>query len=189
MKLLAFIKQNKIIVLALLVVLLSFVFLALPGQFAHYGPLNLSSKVASERFAYRLNGYQWMFGTVENVLGNKIGSASAHGIAAFVLLVLCVPGLLFSKKSSFVALLTTLALITVAVLFFTISAAGPKAYPNYHIKPSNNEYSLMLWVPYLIGAFTLLSGGLMGYRTFNVMKNEVASPTQSKGPSYSYLKK
>ena len=189
MKLIAFIKQNKTIVFALLIVLLSFGLLALPGQFAHYGPLNLSSKVASERFAYRLSGYQWMFGTVENILGNKIGSASAHGIAAFALLALCVPGLVCSKKSSFVSLLTTLVLITAAVLFLSISAAGPKSYPLWHIKPENNDYSLMLWVPHLIGGLTLLAGGLMGYRTVNVMRSEIARPTQQKGPSYSYLKK
>ena len=189
MKVVKFIKENKAIVFALLIVLLAFGLLALPGQFAHYGPLNLTSKVASERFRYRLSGYQWTFGTVEDILGNKIGKASAQGIAAFVLLALCVPGLLFSKKSSFVALLTSLALITAAILYLAISAAGPKAYPNLHIKPEDNAYSLMLWVPYVIGGLTLLAGGLMSYRTVIVMKNEIKSPSQSKGPSYSYLKK
>ncbi len=184
-----FLKENKVILFALLVVLVSFGLLAIPGQFAHYGPLNLSSKVASERFLYRLSGYQWIFGTVENKLGSKIGSASAQGIAAFSLLVLCVPGLLFSKKSSFVALLTTLALITVSVLFFSISAAGAKAYPNYHIQPENHAYSLILWVAYVIGGLLILAALLMGYRTFKVMKDEVKSPAKAKGPTYSYLHK
>ena len=190
MKVIKFVKENRVIVFALCVVLLSFILLALPGQFAHYGPLNLSSKVASERFLYRLSGYQWIFGTVETKLGAKIGSASAQGIAAFSILALCVPGLLFSKKSSFVALLTTLALITISVLFFTISAAGPKAYPLYHIPEKNHAYSLMLWVPYLLGSLLVIAGGLMGYRTFKVMKSEVKNPTvSSKGPSYNYLHK
>ena len=189
MKVVKFIKENKVIVLALLIVLLSLGLLALPGQFAHYGPLDLSSKVASERFRYRLSGYQWSFGTVEDILGNKIGKASAQGIAAFVLLVLCVPGLLFSKKSSFVALLTSLALVTAAILFFSISAAGVKSYPNYHIRPKDNAYALILWVPYVIGGLTILAGGLMGYRTFLVMKDEVKSPAKAKGPQYSYLHK
>ena len=180
-------RENKAIVFALLVVLLSLGLLALPGQFAHYGPLNLSSKVASERFLYRLSGYQWIFGTVENKLGSKIGSASAQGIAAFALLALSAVGLLFSKKSSFVALLTSLALITAAILFFSISAAGPKCYPNWHIRPTDNSYSLILWVPYVIGGLTILAGGLMLYRTVMVMKDEVKSPAQSKS-SYSYLK-
>ena len=188
MKLLAFIKQNKIIVLALLIVLLSFGLLALPGQFAHYGPLNLSSKVASERFAFRLSGYEWIFATAKTKLDAKIGTVSAQGVATIVLLGLCVPGLLFSKKSSFVALLTSLALITVAVLFLSISAAGPKSYPDYHIRPADNGYSLMLWVPYVIGGLTLVAGGLMTYHTVIVMKNEVKSPSQTKGSSYSYLK-
>ena len=61
MKVIKFVKENRVIVFALCVVLLSFILLALPGQFAHYGPLNLSSKVASERFLYRLSGYQSRF--------------------------------------------------------------------------------------------------------------------------------
>ena len=187
-KALAFMKENKIIVFALTIVLLSFVFLALPGQFAHYGVLNLNSKVASERFAYRLNGYEWMFATKENILGNKIGSPVAQGIAIFVMLILCVPGLLFSKKSSFVSLLTSLALVTIAILFFTISTAGLKAYPNF-LPAKDHEYSLILWVPYVLGSLILIVGGLMCYRTFKAMKEEVAHPTASKGPSYNYLHK
>jgi hypothetical protein len=188
-KALAFIKENKIIVFALAIVLLSFVFLALPGQFAHYGILNLKSKVPSERFAYRLSGYEWMFATKENILGSKIGSVPAQGIAIFVMLILCVPGLLFSKKSSFVSLLTSLALITISVLFFTISAAGLKAYPAF-LPAKNGEYSLMLWVPYVLGSLIVIAGLLMSYRTFKVMKDEVQHPTAStKGPSYNYLHK
>ena len=176
-----FIKENKIIVLALVIVLLSFGFLALPGQFAHY------SANGKNTFFYNLSGYQWMFGTAKNSLGNEIGSASAQGIAALALLALCVPGLLFSKKSSFVALLTTLALITVSVLFFTVSAAGAKAYKVFH-DFGTGDYAYG-WVPYLIGGLVVAAGLLMGYRTFIVMKNEVKSPTQSKGPTYSYLHK
>ena len=184
-KALAFIKENKIIVFALAIVLLSFVFLALPGQFAHYG--YLSPKLG---YTYKLNGYQWMFGTVKNqYLDEKIGSASAQGIAILVMLVLCVPGLLFSKKSSFVSLLTSLALITISILFFTISAAGLKAYPAF-LPAKNGEYSLMFWVPYVLGGLIVLAGGLMGYRTFKAMKDEVKHPTASnKGPTYNYLHK
>ena len=186
-KCLAFIKENKIIVAALAVVLLSFVFLALPGQFAHYGVLKLDSKVPSERFAYRLSGYQWIFATEKNVLGNKIGSVPAQGVAIFVMLILCVPGLLFSKKSSFVALLTSLALVVIAILFFTVSKAGLKAYPTFW-PAKDHEYSLMLWVPYVLGGLIVVAGLAMCYRTFKVMKEEVKRPTQPKGPTYSYLK-
>ena len=187
-KCLTFMKENKSIVFALAVVLLSFVFLAIPGAFAHYDYIGIIN--GHKTFRYNFSGYQWIFGTVKNILDVKIGSPSAQGIAIFVMLILCVPGLLFSKKSSFVALLTTLALITISVLFFTISAAGPKAYPLYHIPEKNHAYSLMLWVPYLLGSFTVLAGGLMGYRTFKVMKDEVEHPTaSSKGPSYNYLHK
>ena len=188
-KCLTFIKENKIIVAALAVVLLSFVFLALPGQFAHYGVNILNSKKPSDRYFYWLSGYEWFFGTKTTITDVKLGSASAQGIAIFVMLILCVPGLVFSKKSSFVAMLTSLALVTIAILFFTISAAGAKSYPGWHIPAENNEYTLMGWVPYVLGAFIMLSGLAMCYRTFKVMKEEVARPTQPKGPSYSYLKK
>ena len=187
-KCLTFVKENKIIVFALAIVLLSFVFLALPGQFAHYGVLNLKSKVPSERFLYRLSGYEWIFGTRVNALGNKIGSASAQGIAIFVMLILCVAGLIFSKKSSFVALLTSLALITIAILFFTISAAGYKSYPSF-LPAEDNEYTLISWVPYVLGSLILIAGVAMSYRTFLVMKDEVKHPVQTKGPSYNYLHK
>ena len=189
MKLLKFFKENKVIVFALLVVLLSFGLLALPGQFAHYVPDVFSG--SKRTFVYNLSGYQWIFGTVKYKYNADayIGKASAQGIAAFSILVLCVPGLLFSKKSSFVALLTSLALITAAVLFLSISAAGVKSYPNFHIRPENSEYTLMRWVPYVIGSFLVLVGGLMTYRTVMVMKNEVARPSQAKGPTYSYLHK
>ena len=188
-KCLAFVKENKIIVFALAIVLLSFIFLALPGQFAHYGVLNLKSKVASERFLYRLSGYEWMFATKENVLGDKIGTVPAQGIAIFVMLILCVAGLVFSKKSSFVALLTSLALVTIAILFFTISAAGLKAYPAF-LPAEDHEYSLMCWVPYVLGGLIMLAGLAMSYRTFIVMKAEAKAPVQpkGKGPTYSYLK-
>lgn len=185
-KCLAFVKENKIITFALAVVLLSFIFLALPGQFAHYGVDGFVKHHYT--FKYNLNGYQWMFGTVEDKLGNKIGSASAQGIAIFVMLILCVAGLVFSKKSSFVALVTSLVLITIAILFFTISAAGLKAYPNFQ-PATDHEYSLMCWVPYLLGSFIMLAGLAMSYRTFLVLKAEAKAPVQPKGPSYSYLKK
>ena len=142
MKLLAFIKQNKAIVLALVIVLLSFGLLALPGQFAHYDVLKITGNKVF--YQYNLNGYQWMFNTVENSSGAKIGKAVAQGIAILVMLGLCVPGLLFSKKSSFVALLTSLALIVIAILCFTISVAGAKCYP--FEKPDKG--SLMSLPPY-----------------------------------------
>ena len=191
-KCLAFCKENKIIVAALVVVLLSFVLLALPGQFAHFCPEDFNG---AKTFKYNLNGYQFFFGTLKNRSGDKIVKPVAQGIAIFVMLILCVPGLLFSKKSSFVALLTSLALVIIAILFFTISVAGSKVYDpkNVEFAPANKDfgpqYSLYLWVPYLLGGLIIIVGGLMCYRTFLVMKDEVKHPTTSKGPTYSYLKK
>jgi len=182
MKLLAFIKQNKIIVLALLIVLLSFGLLALPGQFAHYGIDYISGNKI--HYVYNMSGYQWIF-NLEVKPDIKIGKVVPHGIAIIALLALCVPGLLFSKKSSFVSLITSLALIVVAIMLFAISSYAPKFYDF----PKLDKGTHMSWVPYVIAGLTLLAGGLMGYRTFKVMRSEVARPTQQKGPSYSYLKK
>jgi len=192
MKLLKFIKGNKAIVFAFVVVLLAFGLFALPGQFAHYGVNKLNSKVMSERFIYHLNGYQWAFATVKNTVGTKIGSPVAQGIAIIVMLGLSVFGLVFSKKSSFVSLLTSLVLITISILCFTISVAGLKAYPNFQPADTSDGapyYSLIFWVPYVVGGLVLLAGAALGYRTFKVMKSEVGRPTQQKGPSYSYLHK
>ena len=189
-KCLAFIKENKIIVAALVVVLLSFVLLALPGQFAHYGLDSATKKPYT--FSYNLSGYGFMFGVAKHkYTGDDMPGVKAigQGIAIFVMLVLCVPGLLFSKKSSFVALLTSLALVVVAILFFTISAASAKAYPALHHPGKDGEYSIMSWVPYVTGSLVMLAGLAMCYRTFLVLKAEAKAPVQPKGPSYSYLKK
>ena len=190
-KCISFVKENKIIVFALAVVLLSFIFLALPGQFAHYQVNQLGKHPT---YDYNLSGYDFMFGIAKHkTSGNDMPHVKpiAQGIAIFVMLILCVPGLLFSKKSSFVALLTSLALITIAVLLFTISAASYKAYGEYkiHVISENHDYSNISWVPYLLGAFILIAGLAMSYRTFLVMKEEVKHPTQPKGPSYNYLHK
>ncbi len=180
MKLLAFIKQNKAIVLALVIVLLSFGLLALPGQFAHY---NIQSIINNKvTYKYYMNGYQWFFNL--EVKGDQIGKVVPEGVAIIVLLGLCVPGLLFSKKSSFVAMLTSLALIVVAILFFTVASYGPKFYQF----PKLDKGSHFSWVPYVVGGLTIIAGAAMTYRTVIVMKNEIKSPSQSKGKSYSYLK-
>jgi hypothetical protein len=47
----------------------------------------------------------------------------------------------------------------------------------------------MSWVPYVVASLSLISGGLMMYRTILVMKDEVKKPSQAKGSSYSYLRK
>lgn len=193
MKVVKFIKENKTIVFALLVVLLSFALLALPGQFAHFG-LD-TPKNGHNTFKYNLSGYQFIFGTFKNPHTDaQIGGPVAQGIAAFVMLILCAVGLVFAKKSSFVSLIVSLALIVIAILFFTISVAGSKVYtgnPDFYpaSKDSTTKYSLYNWVPYVIGGLTIVSGLLLFYRTFKVMRDEVKRPQQAKGPSYSYLHK
>ena len=185
MKLVKFLKENKAIALSFVIVALSFILLAIPKSFAHLGVEHVNPNT----YHYYLSGYEWMFGTVKNALDKAIGSAVPAGIAALSLLALSFVGLCFSKKSSFVALLTSLALITVAILFFASGAATAKAYPDLYQIAENGEFSNMYWAPYVIASLTLIAGGLMMYRTILVMKDEVKRPTQAKGPSYSYLHK
>lgn len=184
-----FIRENKAITLSLFIVVLSLVLLAIPKSFAHLG-VDVIKKGANT-YHYYMSGYEWMFGTVKKIGDAKtaIGSAVPAGIAALSLLALSFCGLCFSKKSSFAALLTSLALITVAILFFASSAATAKAYPDVYQIAENGEFSNMSWAPYVIGALTLIAGGLMMYRTILVMRDEVKRPTQTKGTSYSYLHK
>ena len=59
MKLVKFLKENKIITLALAIVILSFVFFALPGQYAHFVPKNTT--VSPKTYEFYLSGYEWMF--------------------------------------------------------------------------------------------------------------------------------
>ena len=178
--------KNRAILITLIIVVLSFVLLALPGQFAHFG---VEKFVPRTTYKYNLSGYQWMFGTVKNSLDNAIGSAVGSGIAAFVILILVFVGLFFCKKSSFVSLLVSLALITVAILFFSSSAATAKAYSEVYVLSEKGDFTNMSWVPYVIASLTLIGGGIMMYRTVLVMKEEVKRPSQGKGPSYSYLHK
>ena len=153
----------------------------------------LKKKVTS--YEYYFSGYEWMFATKQDMLGNDLGKPVAQGIAIFVMLILCVPGLLFSKKSSFVALLTSLALITISILFFSISAAKEsyttisEGWGAYNKKEPGPKFTLMSWVPYVTGSLIFIVGALMSYRTYKVMKEEIKRPSQPKGPTYSYLHK
>ena len=192
MKLVKFIKENKIIVLAFLIVLLTFGFLALPGQFAHYdlGPIDSHGRAT---FTYNLSGYEWIFATVRKVGSTSkkeyIGSVVPSGIAELALLALSIVGLCFSKKSSFVSLLVSLTLITIAILFFCTSAASSVSYHYYHAVAEKGDFSNIGWVPYVVASLNLIAGGLMMFRTILVLKEEAKHPVQQKGPSYSYLKK
>lgn len=180
MKLIKFVKENKIITFSLFVIVLAFIFLALPGQFAHYG-IGIKST-----YLYDISGYQFIFGTLKDSAGNAVGKCVGQGIAIFVMLILTVAGLVFSKKSSFVCMLTGLSLLVISILFFTISVAGQKVYVAFDVI-GKYKYG---WVPYLLGALILVAAGLVIYKTVLMMKDEIKHPTASnKGPTYNYLHK
>ena len=190
-KILKFVKENKIIVFALAVIVLSFIFLALPGQFARYGIGALEGK--HYEWKYQLSGYQFIFNKGKDILGNPIGTkVVGQGVVIIVFLAVCVPGLLVSNKTSFFTMLTGLLLVATSILFFTISKAGHACYP-YETPvdlDGNKLASLIKWVPYLLGSLIVIAGVLVVYKAVMMMKNEIKHPVASnKAPTYNYLKK
>lgn len=181
-KIIKFVKENKIVVFSLAVIVLSFILFALPGQFAHY-------ELVGKKFNYNLSGYQWIFNTMVkkgNGITAKVGnSVVGQGIAVIVMLAIAIPGLIFSRKSSFVTLVTGLDLLVTSILLFTISNAGLKAYPYAQLV----GHSLMNWVPYVVGALVVIAAGLVIYKAVMMMKDEIKHPVQPKGPTYNYLHK
>lgn len=179
-KLIKFVKENKTITFSLLIVVLSFAFLAIPGFVKFQTYLNGSWK-------YSLNGYQFFFNTAEVIggTGAKLGRhVVGQGIAIIVMLAAAIAGLIFSKKSSFVLMLTGLDLLVVSILFYSIAAKGNEAY-----EPMLTFGYKYGWVTFVLGSLVLIAAGLLIYKTVLVMKDEIKHPSKPQGPSYSYLKK
>lgn len=192
-KVVSFVKENKIVCFALAVIVLSFIFLALPGQFVRWGiyQKELGGKYF---FKYSLSGYEFIFNKGKDIYGNPLGAkVVGQGVIIIVFLALSFVGLCFSKKTSFFTMLTGLVLIVTAILFFTISGAMYKCYPNFVQLYGENDkrISLMKWVPYLLGALIVIAGILVTYKAVMMMKDEIKHPVQDhkKEPTYNYLKK
>lgn len=175
-----FIKENKIIVFALFVIVLSLGLLAVPGF--------TRSHLVGDEPKYLLSGYQTFFNTkytAASVLETKVLTGTvAAGIAAIVMLGVTFIGMLFSKKSSFVMALCGLSLLAIAILFFTMEASVTKV-----IRIPFEGKSNCGWVTYVLGALNLIASGLVIYKTVLVMKDEIKHPAKPKGPTYNYLKK
>lgn len=175
-----FLKENKLAVLSIGVIVLVAILLALPGQFAHYG-------LVGDDYTYKLSGYQFFFNTYTNVLGNQIGaSVVGGGIAIVVLTPFAIASIILGKKSSFFVLLASIFNLVMAILFFTMENASRSAYPSM---PVYEGKAAMGWVTYLSGALLILVALYLGYKAVMMMKDEIKHPTQPKGPSYNYLKK
>ena len=176
---LKFVKENKIIVLAMTVIVLSLILLAIPGQFAH-------ANLIGDKYSLHFGGYEFIFNTRTSVLDAKYGvSVIGAGIAIIVMMVLSLVGLVFSKKSSFVMMITGLMMLTVSILFFTMEGAAEKSYPAFVF----NEGKIITWVNYVAGALMIIAAALVIYKAVMVMKDEIKHPAKPKGPSYNYLKK
>lgn len=182
-KIIKFVKENKIVVFALAVIILSFIFLALPGQFAH------ADLVPNKGFSTKFGGYEFIFNTKEDVLGNAYGKVVGAGVAAIVMLALSVVGLIFSNKSSFVTIVTGLMLITVSILFFTMEKSAINTYGSIHTFWYNDMYHIINWVAYVCGGLIVIAGALVVYKSIMMMKDEIKHPAKAKGPTYNYLKK
>lgn len=181
-KVISFIRENKIISLAIAIVVLSLILLAIPG-FAKFGLRG------EGKYIYHSNGYRLFFGGVKSIVpeADNVGGTVGAGIAAFVLLIVGGVAAGFSKKSSFVMMLTSLELIATAIVFFTMKGSIEKAYAAFALV----EKDLVIgFINYFIGAIVLIAGLLLGYKTVMVMKDEIKHPTKSSsGPTYNYLKK
>ena len=191
-KILKFVKENKIILFALAVIVLSFIFLALPGQFLRYG---IGTKIGNNKYewAYELSGYQFIFNKGTDILGGKLGAkVVGQGVVIIVFLAVCVPGLIVSNKTSFFTMLTGLLLVVTGILFFTLSKAMYKCYPNFDplLNDADKKISILKWVPFVLGSLVLIAGLLVTYKAVKMMKNEIKHPTAgNKTPTYNYLKK
>lgn len=182
-KIISFIRENKIISLVFAIIVLSLILLAIPG-FAKFG---LKGK---DTYTYTANGYSLFFGGVESIVpdADNVGSTVGAGIAAFVMLVIGAVAVCFSKKSSFVMLLTSLELITVAILFFAMKKPVDESYALFSIV---EDGMVLGFLNYFIASIVMIAGLLLGYKTVMIMKDEIKHPSakSSSGPTYSYLKK
>ena len=178
-KLIKFVKENKVVILAFVVLALSFGLLALSGKFIHFECFGKGNT-----YEYNLSGYQFIFGVEE---GNLAKVVCSQGIALFVTLIVGLVAIFFVKLSSFVELCTGLELIAVSILFFTTEGAVRKTYPNYF---ASGDFKVG-FVPYLLGALIIVAALLMIYESIRRMIKEVQHPAQAKtnGPTYNYLHK
>lgn len=174
-----FIKENKIFVIALAVIVLCGILLALPGQSFHTVPF-------VDGFKEHFNAYQFMFGRCQTTAGVAFGKVVPAGIALVVLAVLSIVGLVFSNKSSFIAMLTGVAMLVSSILLFTFTKSGYKAYGMYLDK----NFGGMSWAVWLSASFMLIASALVIYKAVLMLKDELKKPAKAnKGPTYNYLKK
>ena len=112
-------KHTVVVLFALATIVLTLVFLALPGQFVSLIPDASVSKGA-------MGGYQFIFGgsiEARNMQAHAVDGAalvSAHGIAFLVLLVIAVVCYVFSKKSSALLLLAGIVMLVATILLFAV---------------------------------------------------------------------
>ncbi len=173
-----FIKENKLAVLSIGSIVLCAIFLALPGQFAHFG-------IVGDGYLHYLSGYQFFFNTYKNTLGNAIGSVVGAGIAIIVLAAVAIALICLWKKSSFFVLLAAIVNLVIAILFFNMENFAAKAYP---FTPFEGR-SFVGWPTYLCGAIIILVALYLGYKAVMMMRDEVKHPSAPKGPKYDYLRK
>ena len=171
-----FIKENKLAVLSISVIVLSAIFLALPGQFAtyHYSP-------------YAASGYEFFFNTITHEYNSvKLGNGIiGSGIAILILFVFGIASICLGKKSSFFVLLASIFNLVPAILFFCMENQAKSHYPAYVFEGK----PICGWVTYVCGALLILVALYLGYKAVRMMINEVKHPSAPKGPSYNYLKK
>ena len=174
-------KSRVVILFALATIVLTLVFLALPGQFVSLIPNASVSKGA-------MGGYEFIFGgSVEARNMQAHGSdgaslVSASGISFLVLLVIAVVCYVFSKKSSALLLLAGIVMLVATILLFCVKAWLDKSYTRYV------DSSVGLWVPYLSASLLALSTCATFYVAITSLIKEARQPYSPKKETYSYLK-
>lgn len=178
-----FIKENKVFIIALAVIVLTGILLVLPGQ-------SFATCPNSGKFSEHFNGFQFMFGRCKSIAGTKIGGVVPAGIAFVVLTGLNIVALHFSKKSSFIAMLTGLSMFISSILLFTFTSSARKVYKSGAIDYLAKDFGRMGWAVWLSASLMLLAAALVIYKSVLMLKDEMKRPAKSNnGPSYNYLKK
>ena len=174
-------KHTVVVLFALATIVLTLVFLALPGQFVSLIPDASVSKGA-------MGGYQFIFGgsiEARNMQAHAVDGAalvSAHGIAFLVLLVIAVVCYVFSKKSSALLLLAGIVMLVATILLFAVKGWVNDLYDRY------TGSSVGLWVPYLSASLLALATCATFYVAITTLIKEARQPNTPKKQTYSNLK-
>lgn len=169
-------KLGLISIASVVVILVTFAFLALPGQYIFRPIVGQGTSLA---------GYEYIFHVIQNIgeTANPYfsnGRPSVTGIMAIIFITLSLPCFVFYKKSTALPLLGGILEILAGFFFLMTTPFSHLIYKSYQDLQAN-------WVPYVSGSLIALLGlAALLTSIFELRKEKVV--LESKG-GYSYLKK